>query len=299
MIKKKLIKNDEIKNSIHTIRGFQVMLDRDLAIFYEVKPTRLREQIKRNIKRFPFDFMFQLSEEEVDLMVSQNAIPSKKHLGGALPYVFTEQGVASISSVITSNRAIEVNIIIMREFVAMRRLIASNAEIFHRLGTVEKKQLASQIQTDKKFKKVFDAIEEREVIPTKGIFFDGQLFDAYALISRIVRSANKSIIVIDNYIDETVLEMFAKRRMNVSVTIYTKNISQQIILDIKKFNEQYPKIELKELHNAHDRFLIIDDCIVYHIGASLKDLGKKWCAFSKLGMEGLEILNRLREARDE
>lgn len=299
MTENKLIKKDEIKNSIHTIRGFQVMLDRDLAVFYEVKPTRLREQVKRNIKRFPSDFMFQLSEEEVNLMVSQNAIPSKKHLGGTLPYVFTEQGVASISSVLTSNRAIEVNILIMRAFVAMRRFVASNAEIFHRLDTVEKNQLAHQIQTDKKFKKVFDAIEEKEIIPAKGIFFDGQIFDAYALVSKIVRSANRSIAVIDNYIDETVLCMFAKRKRNVKVAIYTKNIPKQAALDVKKFNEQYPEIELKEFHNAHDRFLIIDDCTVYHIGASLKDLGKKWCAFSKMDKEGLKILNRLKEMKNE
>ena len=299
MVENKLIKKDEIASHIYTIRGFQVMLDRDLATFYEVKPIRLREQVKRNMKRFPSDFMFQLSEEEADLMVSQNAIPSKKHLGGTLPYVFTEQGVASISSVLTSNRAIEVSILIIRAFVAMRRFIANNAKIFHRLDTVEKNQIAHEIQTDKKFKKVFDAIEEREIIPAKGIFFDGQIFDAYVLISRIVRSANKSIVIIDNYIDETALNLFAKRKKNVRVTIYSKNISKQLAVDVEKFNKQYPEVELKELRNAHDRFLIIDDCTAYHIGASLKDLGKKWCAFSKMDREGLKILNRLKEAGDE
>lgn len=299
MVENKLIKKDEIASHIYTIRGFQVMLDRDLATFYEVKPTRLREQVKRNIKRFPSDFMFQLSEEEADLMVSQNAIPSKKHLGGTLPYVFTEQGVASISSVLTSTRAIEINILIMRAFVAMRRFIATNAQIFHRLEAVEKNQITHQIQTDKKFKKVFDAIEEREIIPAKGIFFDGQIFDAYVLISRIVRSANKSIVIIDNYIDETALNLFAKRKKNVMVTIYSKNISKQLAADVEKFNKQYPEVELKELHSAHDRFLIIDDCTIYHIGASLKDLGKKWCAFSKMDIEGLKILNRLKEMKEE
>lgn len=296
MAENKLIKKDAIESHIHTIRGFQIMLDRDLATFYEVKPTRLREQVKRNIKRFPLDFMFQLSEEEADLMVSQNAIPSKRHLGGTLPYVFTEQGVASISSVLTSDRAIEVNILIIRAFVAMRRFIANNAQIFHRLDAVEKNQITHQIQTDKKFKKVFDAIEEREIIPAKGIFFDGQIFDAYVLVSQIVRSANKSIIIIDNYIDETALNLFTKRKKGVRVTIYSKNISKQLAIDVEKFNAQYPEVALREFRNAHDRFLIIDDCTIYHIGASLKDLGKKWCAFSKMGLEGLKILNQLKKA---
>lgn len=293
MSKSIILKSDKIRSCIYTIRGLQVILDKDLAAFYEVKPIRLREQVKRNIKRFPADFMFRLSEEEAELMVSQNAIPSKKHLGGYLPYVFTEQGVASISSVLTSNRAIEVNILIMRTFVTMRKFLATNGQIFQRINSIEKKQIEYQVKTDEKFKKIFDAIEEREIIPRKGVFFDGQIFDAHALSSQIIRSAKKSIIIIDNYIDETVLSLLTKRRKNVAVTIYTKNISHQIALDVKKYNEQYPAIELKELNKAHDRFLIIDNRTVYHIGASLKDLGKKWFAFSKMDKEGLRILDKL------
>ena len=177
-----LIKNEEIQNRIYTLRNVQVMLDKDLAIFYGVKPIRLREQVKRNIKRFPSDFMFQLTEEEVDLMVSQNAIPSKQYLGGSLPFVFTEQGVATISSVLTSERAIEVNIQIMRAFVAMRRFIASNAKVFQRLDIMERKQIEYKAETEQKFERIFNAIEERSIKPKQGIFFDGQIFDAYQFV---------------------------------------------------------------------------------------------------------------------
>ena len=160
-----LIKNEEIQNRIYTIHDVQVMLDKDLTEFYGVKPIRLREQVKRNIKRFPYDFMFQLTEEEVDLMVSQNAIPSKQHLGGSLPFVFTEQGVATISAVLTSERAIEVNIQIMRAFVAMRRFIASNAKGFQRLDAVEKRHIEHKAETDQKFEQIFNAIEKRSIKP--------------------------------------------------------------------------------------------------------------------------------------
>jgi len=179
MAENTIIKKDDIQSRIYTIRSVQVMLDKDLAIFYGVKPIRLREQVKRNIKRFPADFMFQLTEEEADLMVSQNAIPSKRYLGGYLPYVFTEQGVATISAVLTSERAIEVNIQIMRAFVAMRRFIATNAQVFQRLDTVERKQIENKAETDQKFEQIFNALEERSIKPKQGIFFDGQIFDAY------------------------------------------------------------------------------------------------------------------------
>ena len=288
-----LIKNEEIQNRIYTIRDVQVMLDKDLAIFYGVKPIRLREQVKRNIKRFPSDFMFQLTEEEVDLMVSQNAIPSKQHLGGSLPLVFTEQGVATVSAVLTSERAIEINIQIMRAFVAMRRFIASNAEVFQRLDAVEKQQIWHEAETDQKFEQIFNAIEKRSIKPKQGIFFDGQIFDAYQFVSDLIRTARNTILIIDNYIDDTVLTHLTKRNKGVKVTILTKTISKQLALDIKKFNEQYPAIEIKEFKNSHDRFIIIDNTTVYHFGASLKDLGKKWFAFSKMDIGAVEMLTRL------
>jgi len=288
-----LIKNEEIQNRIYTLRNVQVMLDKDLAIFYGVKPIRLREQVKRNIKRFPSDFMFQLTEEEVDLMVSQNAIPSKQHLGGSLPFVFTEQGVATISSVLTSERAIEVNIQIMRAFVAMRRFIASNAKVFQRLDMMERKQIEYKAETDQKFEQIFNAIEERSIKPKQGIFFDGQIFDAYQFVSDLIRTANESVILIDNYIDDTVLTLLAKRKKSVTVKILTKTISKQLAMDVKKYNSQYPPIEKKKFKYAHDRFIIIDNKDVFHFGASLKDLGKKWFAFSKLEKDAFRLMERL------
>ena len=293
MAENAIIKKDDIQSCIYTMRGVQVMLDKDLAIFYGVKPIRLREQVKRNIKRFPADFMFQLTEEEAELMVSQNAIPSKQYLGGYLPYVFTEQGVATISAVLTSERAIEVNIRIMRAFVAIRRFIATNAQVFQRLDAVERKQIEYKAETDQKFEQIFNALEEGSIKPKQGIFFDGQIFDAYQFVSDLIRTARKSIIVIDNYIDDEVLTVLSKANKKVQITILTKTISKQLALDVKKYNEQYPAITIKEFHNSHDRFLIIDGKTIYHFGASLKDLGKKWFAFSKFDKDAFKLLERL------
>jgi hypothetical protein len=293
MRENEIIRYDEIHSRIYTLRNVQVMLDKDLAQFYDVKPIRLREQVKRNIKRFPSDFMFQLTENEVDLMVSQNAIPSRQHLGGSLPLAFTEQGVAAISAVLTSERAIEVNIQIMRAFVAMRKFITVNAHIFQRLNIVERKQLEHKLESEEKFNQIFNALEEREIIPKQGIFFDGQIFDAYQFVSDLIRTARKSIFIIDNYIDDTVLTHLTKRRKNVTVTVFTKTITKQMVLDIEKYNRQYQPVEIKKCNNSHDRFLIIDDKTVYHFGASLKDLGKKWFAFSKMDKDAFNILERL------
>ena len=282
-----------MQNIIYTIRGVQVMLDRDLAHFYGVENRALKQAVKRNPARFPDDFMFELSDSEIELLVSQNVIPSKKHLGGARPYAFTEQGVASLSSVLQSESAIAINIQIMRAFVTMRRFIAANAQIFQRLDTVERKQIEYKADADKNFEKIFNAIESKDIRPKQGIFFNGQIFDAYRFVSDLFRTAKKSIIIIDNYIDDTVRAHLTKRHENVTVTILTKSISKHLVLDVKKFNEQYPAIEIKEFNNAHDRFIIIDRNTVYHFGASLKDLGKKWFAFSKMDIGAVEMLGRL------
>ena len=279
----------DIKSRIYTLRGRQVMLDKDLAELYEVKAIRLREQVKRNNKRFPSDFMFQLTDLEVEFLVSQNAIASKKHLGGYLPYAFTEQGVANLSGVLTNDKAIEVNIQIMRAFVAMRRFLASNAQVFQRLDYVEKKQ----IEHDHKFEEIFDAIQSKDIKPEKGIFFDGQIFDAYKFVSDLIRTADKSIILIDNYVDDSVLTLFSKRNKDVQVIIFTKDVSKELLLDLAKYNSQYPVIEVKEFKQSHDRFLIIDNQEVYHFGASLKDLGKKWFGFSKFDKEAFKLLDKL------
>jgi hypothetical protein len=289
MVENELIKIDEIKNRIFTIRGMQVILDRDIARFYSVKTIKLREQVKRNIKRFPSDFMFQLTEIETDFMVSQNAIPSKRHLGGFLPYVFTEQGVASVSSVITSDKAIEISVLIMRAFVAMRHFLADKVDLFKRVDFLEIKQL----EADNKFKDLFKAMESNKLLPRQGIFFDGQVFDAHKFVSDIVRSAEKSIILIDNYVDDTVLTLFSKRKDGVVLKILTKNPSKQLQLDIKKFNEQFPPAEIKEFNHSHDRFMIIDNRDLYHFGASLKDLGRKWFGFSKMEVDVTKMVTKL------
>ena len=254
------------------------MLDKDLAELYEVKPIRLREQVKRNSNRFPADFMFQLNDEEVNLMVSQNVIPSRKVLGGSMPYVFTGHGVAALSSVLTSKRAVEVSIRIMRAFVAMRKFLISNAQVFQRLDTLELKQN----QTAHAIERVLNTIEEKSGIPRQGIFYDGQVFDAWQFVSYLIRSAKKLIILIDNYIDDTVLFLFSKRTKGVAVTLLAKSISHQLKFDVEKFNQQYEPVAVNDSPNSHDRFFIIDDKDIYHIGASLKDLGKSGLHFQKL-----------------
>jgi hypothetical protein len=285
-----VINEQHIQHRIFTLRNRQVMLDRDLAELYQVETRALKQAVKRNIDRFPNDFMFELSDDEINFMVSQNVIPSKKHLGGATPYAFTEQGVSMLSSVLKSKIAIDVNIAIFRAFAKMRKFLLANATIFQKFNYIEQKLL----QHDENFEKVFKAIESKDVKPTQGIFYDGQIFDAYIFISDLIKSAKKSIVLIDNYVDETVLTLFSKNQ-KIEVTIFTKNISKQLKLDLNKYNEQYKPITIEQFASAHDRFLIIDDKEIYHFGASLKDLGKKWFAFSKFDMEAVEILNKLRK----
>ena len=226
-------------------------------------------------------------------MVSQNAIPSRKKLGGSLPYVFTEQGVASLAGVLKSDKAAEVYVRIMRAFVKMRRFIQNNVHIFARLESVENRQHAFELETGQNFEKVFQALDQNSAIPKQGIFFDGQVYDAYTFISDLIRSAQKSLLLIDNFIDDSVLTLLSKRKSNVSAIILTRHISKTLTLDLKKHNQQYPPISIKRFKEAHDRFLIIDKTEIYHIGASLKDLGKKWFAFSKMERCTLEMLNRI------
>ena len=297
MRNKIILSEQEIRDKIHLIRGLQVILDRDLAKLYNTETRALKQAVNRNRKRFPSDFMFILTEKEIEILVSQNVIPSKKHLGGALSYAFTEQGVANLSSILNSEKAIQINIKIMRAFIEMRRFIYKNAQIFQRLDYVEKKQ----IESDKKFDQIFDIIQSKDIKPEKGIFFDGQIFDAHKFFSDIIRTANSSIILIDNYIDDSVLTLLNKRKENVNVTIFTKEISRQLLLDLKKYSSQYSPVEVKELKKSHDRFIIIDNKEFYHFGASLKDLGKKWFAFSKFDKEVFTLLDRLKvkEVADE
>jgi len=282
---KELVRFDDIKSRIFTIRGVQVILDRDIAYLFGVKTKVLNQAVKRNIERFLDEFYFALSNQELAILRSQFVTSS---WGGTRknPHVFTETGVAMLSSVLKSRTAVKMNIIIMKAFVAMRHYVASNEQMFHRMDSLEKWRL----ETDPKIEKVLSALENRQLQPKQGVFFDGQIFDAHNFVSDLVRSAEKSIILIDNFVDDTVLTLFAKRKSGVTLKILTRTISKQLALDIKKFNEQFPPAEIQEFDLSHDRFLIIDDSEVYHIGASLKDLGKKWFAFSKMDLSTADRL---------
>ena len=320
------------------------MLDSDLAKLYNVTVSALNQAVKRNIDRFPEDFMFQLTSKEFEILmelagnasiddnrlrsqfatsslnkqedilrsqfVTTNKDPkilksqiviSSSGWGGkrTTPFVFTEQGVAMLSGVLKSERAVYINIYIMRAFVSMRRFIHKEAAIFARLDNVERKELEDRLEikqlknnTAKDFEKVFDTIEDRVDIKKHQIFFDGQVFDAYKFVNDILKNAKKSIILIDNYIDESVLILFSQLK-NVKITIYTDNINEKLKLDLEKYNQQYPKIEIKTFKKCHDRFLIIDNKEIYYIGASIKDLGKKWFAFSNMNKESLLMLDKL------
>jgi hypothetical protein len=227
-------------------------------------------------------------------MVSQNAIPSRQSLGGFLPYAFTEQGVAALSAVLTSARAIEVGVLIVRAFVEMRKLLMANSYLFQKVDRIEIRQLHHIAQTDQKFDTIFSALENpANQAPQQGIFFNGQIFDAYRFVSDLVKSARKSIELIDNYADETTLLILSKRRRSCAAIIYTAKISRQLELDLRKHNEQYPAIEVHLLRGWHDRFLVIDGKQVYHFGASLKDLGKRCFAFSRLDSIAADITAKL------
>jgi len=288
---KEIIPIDNIQNRITTIRGVQVMLDRDLASLYETETRTLKQAVKRNIERFPDDFMFELTDEDVNELVSQSVIPSKSYFGGATPLAFTEQGVSMLASVVKTPIAVDISLQLIRAFVEMRKFISTNAGLFQRLDKVEQKL----IQSDENFNKIFNALEDKSIKPKQDVFFNGQIFDAYTFVSDLIRSAKQSIILIDNYIDDTVLTHFTKREKSVSLTMITKNISKQFNLDVKKYKEQYPNVELKEFKDTHDRFLIIDEKDVYHFGASLKDLGKKWFVFSKMDISSVKVLDKLKE----
>jgi hypothetical protein len=295
---------DKLQGMIYTVRGMQVMLDSDLAAIYVVETKIFNRAVKRNIERFPEAFRFQLTQEEFENLRCQIGTSSSDETLGSqnttsnhggrryLPYVFTEQGVSMLSAVLRSDTAIKVSIQIINAFVEMRHFIQNNASIFARLDSVEKKQLAFQIKAEESFDRVFNALESAEP-PSQGIFYNGQVHDAHSFVSSLIRKATKSLILIDNYVDDTVLTLLAKRKKTVSAKIYTKKLSKQLALDLEKHNQQYPSITIETFADAHDRFLIIDECEIYHIGASLKDLGKKWFAFSKFESGAVEMLQKL------
>jgi phage regulator Rha-like protein len=288
-----IIVSNSIKNKIYNIRGKQVMLDRDLAELYGVETKQLNRVVKRNKKRFPEEFCFQLSKEEYKTISTslRCQFGTIENLRGRHvkynPFAFTEQGVSMLSALLKSDTAIDISIKIIKAFVAMRHFLIKNAEVFMRLDKVERKQ----IEYDDNFNQIFNAIESKQLTPNQGIFYDGQVFDAYKFVCDLIKQASKSIILIDNFIDESVLVLLSKKKEDVKVTIYTYEVSEQLNLDIHKFNKQYGNMEIKEFKKSHDRFLIIDEK-TYHIGASLKDLGKKWFAFSKLELNILDNLKK-------
>jgi len=291
MKKSQLMNAVDIRQRIFTIRNAQVMIDADLAELYQVDTKVLNQAIKRNIDRFPENFRFQLSnDEKKELVTYCDRLEKLKH-SSVRPHAFTEQGVAMLSAVLRSDIAVNVSIQIMNAFVGMRKFISSNALLFQRLIKVETKQ----IYTDSKIDKIFEALEGKEIQPTQGIFYAGQVFDAYQFVSKLIHSAKQSIVLIDNYIGESVLTHFSKKKKNVALTFFTKTVTKQMLLDVKKFNQQYPYAEIIQFQDAHDRFLIIDRNIIYHFGASLKDLGKKWFAFSRMDISAIEMLFKLEE----
>ena len=277
-----------VENRIFTIRGEQVILDSDLAKLYGTVTKRFNEQVQRNIARFPAEFMFQLSEEEFDYLRSQNAA-TNLNKRRSLPLVFTEHGVIMAAAILKSEIADRESVKVVEAFVAMRRFLSANAQVFQRLETIEYKLLES----DQKFEDIYSKLEEKSLKPQQGIFFDGQVYDAYELICTLIKSAVSRIVLIDNYVDESVLTMLDKRAAGVSATIYTQKISAQLALDIAKHDAQYPAIDVKVFTKSHDRFLIIDNR-VYQVGASIKDLGKKWFAILEMeDQDPNELISKL------
>ncbi len=294
----------DIKSMIYVVRNQQVMIDSDLAMLYQVETKRLNEAVKRNIARFPEEFRFQLTAEETESLRSQFATLNENDGRGKhrkyLPYVFTEQGIAMLSAVLRSDVAIQVSISIMKSFVEMRRFIANNALLFERISTVELRQLEYQKQTDEKLEQIFEYISEHEESSQK-VFFDGQIYDAFSLIVNLIQKAEIEITLIDGYVDVGTLNLLSKKKSDVAVTIYTQKQTKLTKADVKNFNAQYPTLKIKYTKVFHDRFLILDQATAYHVGASLKDAGKKCFGINLIQDAGIikDILQRLELEAEE
>lgn len=263
---------EDIKNLIYTIRGKQVMLDSDVANIYHCETKYVNRVVKRNIERFPEEFCFQLNENEFESLRCQFVTLNENGRGQHrkyIPYVFTEQGIAMLSALLKSDIAVSVSVNIMKAFIEMRKFLMINGQVFERLTSVEHKLL----EHDKKFDEVFNQLQLEENIKQR-IFFDGQIYDAYSIIIDIIKKANKKILIIDNYIDDSVLKMLSKKKNNVEVVILTSDKSNIENLDIKKFNKEYPILKVAKTNKFHDRFIVIDNKEMYHLGASIKDLAK-------------------------
>lgn len=287
---------DDLRSKIHIIHNRQVMIDRDLADIYGVKTGRLNEQVKRNKDRFPIDFCFQLSNEEFENWKSQNAISNSDKMGlRKKPFAFTELGVAMLSTVLKTETAAKTSVKVIRAFVTMRHFMINSAQIFTEINEIKKRLFESDIhhkENDKKIEQLFSLLEKTDKEVTQGIFFNGQIFDSFVFVIDLIKKAKNEIILIDNYVDETVLTMLDNRNENVTATIYTANFNDKLKLALAKHNAQYRPININQYNESHDRFLLIDD-EVYHIGASIKDLGKSVFAFSRLYFAKNEIVDRL------
>ena len=285
----------DIKNLIYVVRGQQVMLDSNLAMLYQVETKVFNQAVSRNVERFPKNFRFQLTKKEVNALRSQIATSNGRGGRRYRPYMFTEQGIAMLSGVLRSDVAVKVSIRIMNIFVEMRHFIASNAFLFEKLRDIELKQLDYQKSKDEKFDKVFQYIEDHAESEQKN-FFDGQIYDAFSLITSIIQKAQNEIILIDGYVDVDTLNILAKKHDGVGVKIYTYASTQLTHRDAANFNAQYPILEVKRTQVFHDGFIILDGKIAYHIGASIKDAGKKCFGISLIDDPGVvgDLLNRLK-----
>jgi len=286
-----LIKS-EIESRIFTIRGMQVMIDSDLAILYGTETKFINRAISRNKNRFPTDFAFRLSPEEWADLRFQNGTLNENQARGKHrkypPIAFTEQGIAMLSAVLSTPIAIRISVHIIRSFIELRKRNHSLNMVFEKFNELDKWKVETELKLDALFK----ALSKNDY-PSSGIFFNDQIFDAYLFSSELISKAKKSIILIDNYVDVTTLLQLSKRNKKVQCIIYTERITDQLKLDLEKHNSQYPAIEIRILKNSHDRFLVLDEKELYHLGASLKDLGKRWFAFSKLDGLVHEVLNHL------
>ena len=286
-----IINENNIKDKIYTIRNLQVMLDKDLAELYGVETKHINQAVRNNQDKFQDDFYFELSDYEFEDLRSKNLTAnfSKTRIN---PKVFTEQGIYMLATILKSKIASQVTVYIIKTFANLRKIISQNISMFERFERVEQRLNIH----DKNFDKLFEALEDKSIKAKQGIFYDGQIFDAYVFVNDLLKLATTEIILIDNYIDETVFTIFSKYP-NIRIKIYTQNISKQLKLDFEKYSKQYQNIELKGFKNSHDRFLIIDKKNIYHLGASLKDLGKKWFAFSKFEMNTFDVLARLKQSK--
>ncbi len=283
-----ILEETSIRSKIHVIRRQQVMLDFDLAQIYGYETKNFNRQVKNNIERFDSDFMFQLSDTEVEELSRCKIFTLNKGRGSNIkyaPYAFTEQGIYMLMTVLKGDLAVTQSKILIRTFKEMKHFIQNNSHIFAELNNIKNHLLESDLhhkETDKKINELFSLMDKYNINETQGIFFQGQIFDAYAKFESFLSAATKEIILIDNYVDLSILQRLAKKKKGIKVTIYTDPKTKLTAQDVQTFNAQYPTLTVNHTTKTHDRFLIIDKATIYHIGASLKDLGKKCFGFSIL-----------------